>query len=162
MIQTSYYRAPFGWLALSASSDALVALTLNASPESSGLAGREVQQHPILGLAHQQLQEYFLGERQQFEIPLLLEGTTFQQQCWHALLNIGFGQTCSYKQIAESIDNPKAVRAVGMANNRNKLAIIVPCHRVIGSQGQLVGYGGGLSIKSWLLEHEKRIVALQS
>ena len=104
--------------------------------------------------AHQQLTEYLKGERKTFDLPLNLKGTDFQKQVWMALCDIPYGETRSYKQIAEAIGNPKAVRAVGMANNRNPLLIVVPCHRVIGADGKLVGYAAGLDMKEFLLEIE--------
>ncbi len=103
-----------------------------------------------------QLDEYFAGSRQQFELPLHPSGTPFQLEVWGALLTIPYGETVSYADIARRIRRPRAVRAVGAANGANPLAIIVPCHRVIGSHGDLVGYGGGLPAKRWLLAHERR------
>ena len=108
--------------------------------------------------AHQQLTEYLKGERKTFDLPLNLKGTDFQKQVWKALCDIPYGETRSYKQIAESIGNPKAVRAVGMANNRNPLLIVVPCHRVIGGNGKLVGYGAGIEKKEFLLRLEKSLL----
>jgi methylated-DNA-[protein]-cysteine S-methyltransferase len=105
-----------------------------------------------------QLAEYFAGNRTQFNLNLNPKGTDFQQQVWRQLITIKYGQTCSYADIAKGIDNPKAVRAVGAANGRNPLAIVVPCHRVIGSNGKLTGYAWGTSIKAGLLALEKRIV----
>ncbi|MEH6942499.1 methylated-DNA--[protein]-cysteine S-methyltransferase [Bacillus sp. JJ722] len=106
--------------------------------------------------AGQQLQEYFAGKRKDFTIPLAPNGTPFMQSVWKALSEIPYGETRSYKDIAERIENPKAVRAVGLANNRNPLPVVIPCHRVIGANGKLVGYGGGLDIKILLLELEKK------
>ena len=108
----------------------------------------------LIKQAKKQLFEYFEKKRKNFDLPLLKEGTPFQISVWSALEKIPYGATCSYKDIAIAIDNPKAVRAVGMANNRNKIAIFIPCHRVIGADGKLVGYGGGLHIKRFLLELE--------
>ena len=108
--------------------------------------------------AHQQLAEYLKGERKSFDLPLRMKGTDFQQRVWNALLKIPYGETRSYKQIAEAIGNPKAVRAVGMANNRNPLLIVVPCHRVIGADGKLVGYGAGIEKKEFLLRLEKSLL----
>lgn len=102
-----------------------------------------------------QLKEYFNKERKSFDIPIKLSGTPFQESVWKELCKIPFGKTCSYKQVAENIGNPKACRAVGMANNKNKIMIVVPCHRVIGSNGSLVGYAGGLDVKKFLLELEQ-------
>ena len=103
----------------------------------------------------QQLDEYFAGKRKKFDIPIKLEGTDFQIKVWKELLKIPYGETCSYLDIAKRIGNPKASRAVGMANNKNKIIIIVPCHRVIGSNKKLVGYACGLDVKEKLLELEK-------
>jgi methylated-DNA-[protein]-cysteine S-methyltransferase len=102
----------------------------------------------------QQLQEYFAGERREFSFPLDLRGTDFQLACWRALLAIPYGETRSYGDIARAVGKPQGFRAVGMANNRNPLAIVVPCHRVIASDGTLCGYGGGLEVKRKLLELE--------
>lgn len=101
-----------------------------------------------------QLEEYFSGHRRQFDFPLDLRGTDFQLACWHALLAIPFGETRTYADIARAIARPQGFRAVGMANNRNPVAIVVPCHRVIASDGTLCGYGGGLDVKRKLLELE--------
>lgn len=103
-----------------------------------------------------QLEAYFAGQLHEFSLPLAPQGTEFMQSVWKALLAIPYGETVSYKDIAVAIDNPKAVRAVGMANNKNPIPIFIPCHRVIGSDGKLVGYGGGLSIKEFLLDLEYR------
>ncbi|MCC5825454.1 methylated-DNA--[protein]-cysteine S-methyltransferase [Alkalimonas sp.] len=110
----------------------------------------------LLEEAAEQLESYFHGSLQTFSLPLAPAGTAFQQQVWQALKTIPFGETCSYQQIAHAIGNPKAVRAVGMANSRNPVAIVIPCHRVIGANGQLTGYAGGLDKKAWLLQHEQQ------
>lgn len=104
----------------------------------------------------QQLDEYFAGKRKKFDIPIKLDGTDFQINVWKELLKIPYGETCSYLDIAKRIGNPKASRAVGMANNKNKIIIIVPCHRVIGSNKKLVGYACGLEVKEKLLELERK------
>lgn len=103
-----------------------------------------------------QLDEYFAGTRRNFDLPLHPHGTDFQQRVWQSLRAIPYAATCSYSDIATSIGNPKGVRAVGLANGRNPISIIVPCHRVIGSDGSLTGYGGGIERKQWLLAHEQR------
>ena len=105
--------------------------------------------------AARQLTAYFQGQLRNFSLPLQPKGTTFQRSVWEQLQRIPYGQTCSYGDIARACGNPKASRAVGMANNRNPISIIIPCHRVIGADGKLVGYGGGLDIKIRLLELEK-------
>lgn len=107
--------------------------------------------------ARKELEEYFQGNRKTFDLPLSLKGTPFQKKVWQVLMTIPYGKTMTYKQVAEAIGNPKACRAVGMANNKNPIPIVVPCHRVIGSNGKLVGYAGGLHMKEKLLEMEQNI-----
>ena len=118
-------------------------------------AGLKKAETPLIQKAVAQIKEYFEGKRKQFNLPLVMHGTEFQMAVWQALQKIPYGETRSYKEIAVSIGRPKAVRAVGMANNRNPISIIVPCHRVIGHDGKLVGYGGGLPLKQYLLELER-------
>ena len=113
-----------------------------------------VMETPFIKEAYRQFSEYLTGERKSFDLPFKLTGTDFQNRVWRALCEIPYGETRSYKQIAEAIGNPKAVRAVGMANNRNPLLVLVPCHRVIGCNGQLVGYAAGLDKKQFLLHLE--------
>lgn len=110
---------------------------------------------PLLQETARQMEEYFSGSRKQFDLPLSLAGTPFQLADWAALQTIPYGQTRYYQQIAEQLGNPKACRAVGLANNRNPVAVIIPCHRVLGKDGKLVGYAGGLAVKKGLLELEK-------
>lgn len=114
-----------------------------------------LQTTELLSMATIQLDEYFQGKRTTFSLPFKLTGTPFQLAVWKELQNIPYGQTTSYKEIAQKINKPKAYRAVGMANNKNPLPIIIPCHRVIGSNGKLIGYAGGLKLKNYLLELEK-------
>lgn len=109
----------------------------------------------VLQECYEQLDEYFKGERQDFTFPYVLNGTDFQKGVWKALTTIPYAETGSYKDIAVKIGNEKAIRAVGTANGRNKISIAVPCHRIIGSNGALTGYAGGLWRKEWLLNHEK-------
>ena len=111
---------------------------------------------PLLTKAADQLAEYFAGRRKEFDLPLNPEGTDFQRKIWNALQKIPFGETRSYKQLAEMAGNGKACRAAGGANNKNPLPVFIPCHRVIGADGSPVGYGGGLKIKQFLLELEKK------
>lgn len=113
-----------------------------------------LEETPLIKMAAKQLDEYFNGERQQFDFPLDLTGTIFQTKVWQELLKIPYGQTKSYKDIAAAINNPKAYRAVGMANNKNRIMIVVPCHRVISSDNKLTGYAGGLEKKEFLLNLE--------
>lgn len=110
--------------------------------------------HPLLEQLEKQLHEYFSGERTCFDLPLAMAGTPFQEQVWQGLQDIPYGQTRSYAEQAEALGNPKAVRAVARANGQNRMSIIIPCHRVIGSDGRLVGYGGGLRRKEFLLKLE--------
>lgn len=110
----------------------------------------------LLKKANEQLEEYFAGKRKMFDLPFLPQGTEFRQKVWKALQDIPYGKTCSYKDIAKDIGNIKASRAVGMANNKNPIPILIPCHRVIGANGKLVGYAGGLDLKEKLLELEKQ------
>jgi methylated-DNA-[protein]-cysteine S-methyltransferase len=116
----------------------------------------EKSETPLIKKAAKQFDEYFKKNRQNFDLPLVLRGTDFQLKVWKALQKIPYGQTRSYGELAAMIGNPKACRAVGMANNRNPITIIVPCHRVIGHDGSLTGYGGGLELKQKLLDLEKR------
>jgi len=117
---------------------------------------RETSAHEnrVLRLAIEQVEAYIEGKLQVFDVPLDMEGTPFQQSVWQALLDVPFGRTVTYQQIADAVDNPKAVRAVGAANGQNPVSIIVPCHRIIGKNGSLTGYGGGIWRKEWLLRHE--------
>ena len=148
--------SPVGVLKLVATDQALVAvLWENENPKRVRLAELvEDKKHPILLETQKQLNEYFAGQRTQFDLPLDFEGTEFQKKIWQALLTIPFGETRSYKQIAEQVGNVKAVRAVGAANGKNPISIIAPCHRVVGANGKLVGFAGGLENKSILLELE--------
>lgn len=115
-----------------------------------------VNETSLIKEAHKQIEEYLKGKRKSFDLPIAPSGTEFQQKVWDALKCIPYGDTKSYKDIAIAIGNEKACRAVGMANNRNPISIIIPCHRVIGKNGKLVGYGGGLPIKEYLLKLEKQ------
>lgn len=150
--------SPVGTLKLVAHETALVAvLWENENPKRVRLAELiEQTHHPILLETQKQLTEYFAGKRQQFDLPLDFEGTEFQQKVWQALLTIPFGETRSYRGIAEQIGNVKAVRAVGAANGKNPISIIAPCHRVVGTNGKLVGFAGGLDNKDILLRLEKQ------
>lgn len=103
-----------------------------------------------------QLEEYFAGKRKTFDLPLKLDGTEFQKRVWQELLKIPYGKTISYKELAKAVGNEKACRAVGMANNKNKIMIVIPCHRVVGSNGDLTGYAGGLDIKKQLIDLESQ------
>jgi methylated-DNA-[protein]-cysteine S-methyltransferase len=158
MIAETRIDSPLGPLRLLADERGLRGLYMQrhqGEPLASG--SEDTPEHPILSSAVQQLREYFAGNRRVFELPLAAEGTEFQQRVWQALMALEFGQTCSYGELARAIGQPSASRAVGAANGRNPLSIVVPCHRVIGSDGSLTGYGGGEANKRWLLEHEARL-----
>ncbi len=116
----------------------------------------DLKETDLLKEAKAQLDEYFAGKRKSFDLPLAPDGTAFQHRVWRALQEIPYGETRSYGEIARAIGSDKAARAVGMANNRNPIPIIIPCHRVVGANGKLVGYGGGLEIKAQLLDLEKQ------
>lgn len=145
------YQSPIGAYLIGA--DDTNILAIDRIDEAETIIEKET---PLLRVAKQQLTEYFAGQRTVFDLPIKTAGTAFQQQVWQALKAIPYGETRSYKEIAAAIDNPKAVRAVGGANNKNPISIVIPCHRVIGSNGQLVGYGGGLDTKVFLLALESQ------
>lgn len=146
-----YYDFPIGILGIAEDGSGITSILFRNDTLSNRFIEKET---PLLQKAAVQLKEYFGGKRKAFELPLSLHGTDFQLAVWEALQNIPYGETCSYKQIAEKIGNPKASRAVGMANNRNPVMIVVPCHRVIGQNGSMVGYAGGLDVKKYLLNLE--------
>ena len=148
MISHYTYETGLGSVTFIEEDGALLAISMQRS-----LEGVE-KETSLTKEAYTQLSEYLKGKRKTFDLPFKMRGTQFQLQVWNALLDIPYGETRSYKQIAEAIGNPKAVRAVGMANNRNPLLIIVPCHRIIGKNGSLVGYAGGLDKKEFLLRLE--------
>ena len=147
-LDTIYYSSPLGLIEIQAT-----ALGLRAANFTNEKILTEVE-NMYNQLAIKQLDAYFDGQIKDFDLPLDLEGTDFQKRVWNELLKIPFGKTKSYMDIARAIGDPKTIRAVGMANGSNKIAIIVPCHRVIGSDGSLTGYAGGMARKKWLLEFE--------
>ncbi|MCB8817675.1 methylated-DNA--[protein]-cysteine S-methyltransferase [Desulfosporosinus shakirovi] len=148
-----YYDYPIGTIGIAEENGALCHVFLRSSKI---LTGFSTAQTPLIREAARQLGEYFDGRRKEFDLPLSLHGTEFQQSVWEALQAIPVGETCSYKDIAVQIGNPRASRAVGTANKRNPVIIIIPCHRVVGQDGSLTGYVGGLPVKQYLLELEKR------
>ena len=143
------YESPFGPVRMDYEGEVLVRLRTVEPTQDRGTPT------PLTHEAFRQLQEYFAGERREFSLPYALHGTEFQKKVWAALAAIPYGQTRSYRDIAAAVGNPKAVRAVGAANGKNPLWIILPCHRVVGADGSLTGYAGGLEMKKRLLELEK-------
>lgn len=147
-----YLSSPIGTLRLEANQQGICRLAFC----HTAVEYPETSVSPFLIEAKNQLDEYFSGKRKIFSLPLSLQGTNFQIQVWEALQTIPYGETWYYGQLAEAVGNPKACRAVGMANHRNPLPILIPCHRVIGKNGSLTGYGGGLDLKEKLLALEQR------
>jgi len=164
MSNTTHYRttmsSPIGTLTIVANTDAVVAIDWDGDAAHEALLdpARIVDvaatEHPTLAVAVEQLGEYFAGERREFDIPLDASGTAFQHQAWDALVRIPFGETVSYGEQADMLGDRNKARAVGAANGRNPIPIVVPCHRVVGSNGHLTGFAGGLDAKAWLLDHE--------
>src|SRR5690242_15152604 len=146
----SYIDSPLGRMFVQSDGQFVTGLFM---PHHQGWRGRDAawqEADAPFTTVRQQLAEYFAGERQQFDVPLKLAGTPFQQRVWHALVRIPFGTTITYAQLAQRIGRPTAARAVGHANSRNPISILVPCHRVIGADGKLTGYAGGVDKKQWL------------
>lgn len=141
------HQTPIGKLYISADHNSILAISLN-KPD---LYGKET---PLIKKAFKELDEYFSGKRKTFDLPLKLNGTEFQKKIWQELIKIPYGKTISYKELAKRAGNENACRAAGMANNKNKIMIVIPCHRVIGSNGNLTGYAFGLEIKKQLLDME--------
>lgn len=152
MIFYCHFSAPLGRITIVQNGDAITHLHIGETPVLS--ADAEERATPLLREACRQLSEYFAGTRQTFSLPLAPAGTDFQKKAWRALCTIPYGQTRTYKDMAIAIGCPKGFRAVGLANNKNPIAILIPCHRVIGANGKLVGYAGGLHLKKFLLELE--------
>lgn len=143
-----HVASQIGLIEIGATTEAIVSLSFVEQRR------RDAVSNPVVDRAIEQLEEYLAGDRRAFDVPLVLHGTAFQKRVWQQVLTIPFGQMASYRDIATAIGNPQAVRAVGAANGQNPVAIMVPCHRIVGSDGSLVGYGGGLWRKEWLLKHE--------
>ncbi len=144
---------PIGVLAIAEENEKITNLFLDAEKLPAEI---KIEETALLVRAKTQLEEYFLGKRKKFDLPINPKGTDFQQKVWKNLVKIPYGKTWTYKELAEESGNVKACRAVGGANNKNPIAIFVPCHRVIGADGKLVGYAGGLSVKQKLLELEAK------
>lgn len=150
MLAIRFHDSPLGMLRLCADDRALLALDfVKQGGSASGPS-------PLLDEACRQLEGYFAGQRREFNLPLAPRGTPFQQRVWQLLQRIPFGETRSYRELALQLHKPGAMRAVGGANHHNPLPLFIPCHRVIGADGRLVGYAGGLKLKAWLLAHEAR------
>ena len=147
----SYYEFPIGTLGVGEDGVGISHIFLPGTADVSAAVQKET---PLIAAAAAQLREYFAGERKEFDLPLAPQGTAFQRRVWEKLCEIPYGECRSYGDLAGSIGNPKACRAVGMANHRNPLPIFIPCHRVVGANGNLVGYAGGLDAKTFLLELE--------
>lgn len=163
MLSITTMPSPVGELTIGASDDGVRFLLWNddgralSRPASEG--GSPERRAAILAQAVEQLQQYFAGERTEFDLPLDPQGTPFQQSAWSMLRTIPYGQTVSYAFQARSLGDVNKSRAVGAANGKNPIGIIVPCHRVVGSDGSLTGFAGGIESKAWLLDHERRVVA---
>ncbi len=148
-VYKTFYKSEIGYLEITASENGIKSLYFSdVEPEST------IESNVHIDKCLEQLDDYFKGKRKKFILQLDWEGTQFQKKVWESLLSIPYGKPISYMDVALDIGDAKAIRAVGMANNRNPISIIVPCHRVIGSDGKLTGYGGGLWRKDWLLNHE--------
>ncbi|MEP6677011.1 MAG: methylated-DNA--[protein]-cysteine S-methyltransferase [Ferruginibacter sp.] len=158
--QKAYYHSPVGILEIKTSGDILNALFFINSWKGPAINENEIHAETDLSPGAEktinQLKEYFEGKRKIFDMPLQQEGTVFQLKVWEQLTHIPYGRTISYLQLSKNIGDVKAIRAVGTTNGKNSISIIVPCHRVIGSNGDLVGYGGDLWRKKWLLAHEAK------
>ncbi len=153
MAGTARISSPVG--ALEATSDGAAITGLTFTSHQTEQPATSTLTDPVLSQLQQQLTEYFAGERTVFDLPIASQGTPFQRQVWKQLTSVAFGQTCSYSAVASAIGRPTSVRAVASAIGRNPIAIVVPCHRVIGSDGRLTGYAGGLDRKAALLAHER-------
>lgn len=147
------FKTPFSDLYIYANNNAITALLFKPWRDKSAL-GAVKKSSPVIQECLSQINEYFNGNRQIFDIAIAPEGTEFQKKVWQKLQTIPFGETWSYGQLASNIGNKNASRAVGAANGKNPISIIIPCHRVIGANGSLTGYAGGLATKEWLLKHE--------
>ena len=152
---TTRIASPIGTLTLTSDGTALTGLSI-VDPDDIADSNLPADADAVLSVASEQLDAYFDMRLTQFDLPLAPRGTDFQRRVWESLRVIPFGETISYAELARRVGNPKAMRAVGAANGRNPLMIIVPCHRVIGADGSLTGFGGGIERKRWLLDHETR------
>ena len=149
-------ESPIGELLLTSDGESCTGIYMENQKDAPAFSADWRRDDDALGQAREQLQAYFEGELRDFELPMAAKGTPFQQRVWRALCDIPYGETISYGELARRIGQPTASRAVGLANGQNPLSIVVPCHRVIGANGSVTGYGGGLPRKRWLLAHESR------
>ena len=147
------YESPIGVIEIIGTNEAISSILFSEEDKMVNFSQDETP--PVLTECYTQLDEYFKGDRRDFSFSYQFEGTDFQKTVWKALIDIPYAEIGSYKDIAVSIGNDKAIRAVGSANGKNKLSIVIPCHRIIGSNGKLTGYAGGLWRKEWLLQHER-------
>ncbi|MDF2892374.1 MAG: methylated-DNA--[protein]-cysteine S-methyltransferase [Clostridia bacterium] len=148
----AYYHSPIGIVEMVSDENSIIALSF----VEEAIENNEQTVPKVLQTALEQIDEYFQGKRKVFNLELKAEGTEFQQKVWRSLVEVPYGETACYGDIAKAVGNNKGSRAVGGANNKNKIAIIIPCHRIIGADGSLTGYAGGLWRKEWLLKHEKK------
>lgn len=155
-LYTQYYTSPVGILEITATDIVLTSVMFRDAEKRPSPKLDETEINPIIEQCINELDEYFAGTRKTFDIAFSLQGTEFQNTVWTALNDIPYGKTITYAQQANNLKNPKAIRAIGTTNGLNKINIILPCHRIIGSNGKLTGYGGDLWVKAWLLEHEKK------
>jgi methylated-DNA-[protein]-cysteine S-methyltransferase len=154
-VYTTYYHSPVGVLKISGTDDYITEVLFHDTTQKA--EGTKKHLPPMVIQCIEQLIQYFHGERRQFDLPINQQGTAFQKEVWNELMQIPFGRTISYLELARKTGDTKATRAVANANGKNNVCIIVPCHRVIGSTRELVGYSGGLWRKKWLLEHEAKL-----
>jgi methylated-DNA-[protein]-cysteine S-methyltransferase len=159
LIHTALYHSPLGMMLLQAEGEQL---TVAGFQDEAAVTATEATASPVLQKTIVQLDEYFAGTRQQFDLPLHPAGTAFQQKVWQQLIQIPFGETITYLHMAKRLGNVKSIRAAASANGKNPLAILIPCYRVVGADGKLTGYAGGLHRKQWLLEHEAKMAGKQS
>ena len=159
-ISTTYYKSPLGLLRVGGTSSYISEISFidHLDGSESEHAGLQGPVPPLVIQCIEQLIQYFQGQRRVFDFPICQEGTPFQQSVWSELTAIPFGKTLSYLELSRRLGDTKAIRAAAAANGKNNIVIVVPCHRVIGSKRDLVGYGGGLWRKKWLLEHETKIM----
>jgi len=151
--------SPLGTFLLAGAGRTLVAVRLPGTWAKEDVPASWSYAPGAMDEAAVQLAEYFAGTRQSFDLALAPSGTPFQLGVWAALVDVPYGETAAYRDVATAVGSPRATRAVGMANNRNPIAIVVPCHRVVGADGSLTGYGGGTAMKAWLLDHERAVRA---